>query len=763
MSPCYVAYRDLTINCRQATRMHFEPWMNFVQDLAILLAVAAGVNILLGRFRMPIFMGYLMAGVLVSSGYLFFSPIGTTDNLKLWSEIGIIFLLFTIGLEFSITDFVKIGTGPIKTGLFETLSTLTLLTLGFLSLKLNWSVAISLAACFTISSTAIIMKSFQEYNLKGVRFVKHVFGILVFEDIAVILLLLVLPTIAVSNQFSGSILVEKSLFIISFLFFSLILGLSIIPRLQKPLTHLNTEGLLIFASGLALLTASASQAAGLSFGLGAFIAGSLLAQIPKREKIMEAITPIRNLFMAIFFVATGMLLKLDGFAHALLPAIALSTAVILIKFFVVTIGSLLSRESLKNSIRSGITMTAMGEFTLLTAQIALGLKLINAEHFQVIVMSVFLNITFFVFTFRKSEQLAVWIEAHLPQSLTATIEAYRQPSASIHLSSIELFKQYYLNHFVLNSVVVVIITFITQKILDLSQWTGLFKSLLILTSLLVSLPLFWGLVFFKPKLNSQEQELLGERLERYQGVFLIARSIFAVTLFIYTSQWLMGIGSSLILLAATITALFLMRRELGKLHHFIAKKTKESMHFTEKYDPQKDKPKSLWDAQVSELTLSANSSFAGMTLFESQLRDQYNVLVTAIDRGNRRIYAPARYTRLFPSDRIFVVGTEEDILKVRHLIEASDTKLDSQDLQDTFGLESFDIPHDSLLNGQSIRDSFLRNEGGSLIIGIERQGTRLLNPDSATILKSGDRLWFAGEQKELLKKIKLLETQTLLT
>jgi monovalent cation:H+ antiporter-2, CPA2 family len=263
--------------------MHHEPWMIFIQDLAILLAVAAGVNILLGRFRLPIFIGYLFAGVLVSSGMGFFNPLSSSDNLKLWSEIGIIFLLFTIGLEFSIRDFFKLGASPVKTGLFETLGSFLLLLLVLKSWDLSWNSSLSLAACFTISSTAIIMKTFQEYNLKGVRFVKHVFGILVFEDIMIILMLLLLPTLAVSQLFSGSLLVEKIFLILSFLFFSVFIGFLILPRLNPLFKKLTSEGLLIFSTGLALIMASASHGAGLSFGIGAFITGSLLAQLPKRE------------------------------------------------------------------------------------------------------------------------------------------------------------------------------------------------------------------------------------------------------------------------------------------------------------------------------------------------------------------------------------------------------------------------------------------------------------------------------------------------
>jgi len=744
--------------------MHVEPWMTFLQDLAILLAVAACVNIILGRFRLPIFIGYLTAGIIASTGIGFFSPLTSTDNLKLWSEIGVIFLLFTIGLEFSVSDFFRLGSTPIKTGLFETLGSFVLISLILKSFGVTWSTGFALAACFTISSTAIIMKSFQEYNLKGARFVKHVFSILVFEDIAVILMLLLLPTFAVSRLFSGNILVEKFLLILSFLFFSIVLGFLILPRLGHILKRLNSEGLLIFSAGLALITATASHSAGLNYGIGAFIAGSLLAQLPKRETFLHTIEPIRNLFMAIFFVATGMLLKLEGFNYAILPALLLSSVVILIKFITVTLGSLLTRENLKNSVRSGLTMTSMGEFSLLTAQLSLSLSLLSPKHFQIVVISVFLNILFFTFAFRKYDAISNAIINFIPPSLQTALESYRQPSSSAHLSSWFLFKRFYLTSFLSNSMIISIIAFVAYKALQVITVTPIYKTFVIALSLLGTLPFFWGLIFYQPSSTNPDWSQSLDRLKRYQGVLFLFRLLSASTLFLFVGTLLIGWSSSLILFVAALAVLNLMRTEIGNTHRLVSK------IFLSNLSPSLDEStpgetpvatlikKTIWEAQVSELVVSPTSELTGKTLFEAQIREKFSVLVTAIDRGGRRIYGPARDERIYPGDRLFTVGAEEDILKLRPLVEMSDQNLNADDLYDSFALESFDIPEASVLIGQTIRESFLRNQGGSLIIGIERDGSRILNPDSQMALAGGDRLWIAGEQSELFKKIKSLDS-----
>jgi CPA2 family monovalent cation:H+ antiporter-2 len=739
--------------------MHLEPWMTFIQDLARLLAVAACVNLALGRFRLPIFIGYLLAGVLVSSGLGFFGPLKSTDNLKLWSEIGIIFLLFTIGLEFSISDFFKLGAKPIKTGVFETVGSFIIIGLVLKTFGLTLGTSLGLAACFTISSTAIIMKSFQEYNLKSANFVKQVFGILVFEDIAVILMLLILPTMTVSQLFSGNLLIEKFLLILSFLFFSLILGFLVLPLLNPLLKRLNSEGLLVFAAGLALITSSLSHRAGLSFGIGAFIAGSLLAQLPKREKFLHSIEPIRNLFMAIFFVATGMLLKLDGFFDSLLPALGLSLLVIITKFITVSIGSLLVGESFKNAIKSGLTMTAMGEFTLLTGQLSLNLNLLTPQNFQVVVISVFLNIVFFTVVFREYDRLAKQIERFMPQSLLSAIASYRQPSGSVHLSSWYLFKRFYLNTFGWNALIIAILAFVTQKWIQLFATSTFHKTIGVMLGLIFTLPFFWGLIFYQPSPKNPEWNLSLDRLKRYQGVFFLLRTLISAVLFLIVGNLLLGWTSSFILFLAVLIVLNLMKKEIGYVHRLVSKLflsnlSVTSMEITQVADTIKQ---SIWEAQVSEFVVSPSSCLIGMSLQEAQIREKYNVLITAIDRGGRRIYGPARYERIYPGDRLFVFGTEEDILNFRSLIEVEDQNLTPDDCYDSFAVESFDIPDSSTLVSQTIRDSFLRNQGGTLIIGIEREGNRILNPDGQMQLSSGDRIWMAGERNELTKKIKELE------
>jgi len=282
---------------------------------------------------------------------------------------------------------------------------------------------------------------------------------------------------------------------------------------------------------------------------------------------------------------------------------------------------------------------------------------------------------------------------------------------------------------------------------------------------MVTLPFLWGLVFFQPSKNNSDFIRYADRLKRYQGVFLLFRTLMAAVLFLIVGNLLIGWISSLILFVIVLTVLHIMKQEIGYAHKILSRLFSKNLMLNEhqtNYPNQLSETikKTIWEAHVSELIVSPNSSLVGMSLMDAQIREKYNVLITAIDRGGKRIYGPARFERFYPGDRLFAIGSEEDILRFKAIIEVSDQDLTSTDLYDTFALESFDIPENSLFLGQSIRESPLRNEGGSLIIAIERGNSRILYPSGDLMLLAGDRVWLAGDQGELNKKLKILENST---
>lgn len=753
--------------------------MSFIFDLSLILLVAGLAQIVFaGNTHIPIFLRYLLAGAVVKEIVEPWLPLTSFEHLHTWSEIGIIFLLFSIGLEFSIKDFFHLGTTPIKVGLFETLGTQAIIMSLLQASPLRFSNTLAMALTFTISSTAIIAKSFNESEHKKRKFVTHALSILVFEDIAVIFILLILPALAASQNLSGWALLEKLLLIVSFIFVSVVLGLIALPRLEKILKHLKNEAMLIFTLGFALFFSSLSQLTGLSHGLGAFLAGSLLASLPKHKELVQLTSPIKNLFLAIFFVSTGMLFKWPK-AHALLPALGLTLVVMLTKFFVVSFGLLLNREKLGTSIKTGLAMTAMGEFSILIANRVLELNLISETLFQVLILSIFLNIILYTFLLPRFTLISEKILAKIPKRLYELIDQYRSPSAAIHKGPLTFFSQYYLKNFLLHTLIILSVTLLSKKLLLLFGHTPWERRLIILISLIISLPFFWAMVFYRPKMKEDVAKNFMEKLPVYQNLIFLLRIGLALFIFLATGGYLLGSKDTVILLLASGVALWVLRKELAIIYSKIEKSffdeafqlssrdVVEASALSQNISPQRPpsnineswRKNSIWDAEMLELKLPDSSPWVGHSLGELAWGEKFGVLLAAISRHGKRILGPSRFERLFPGDILYLIGSEEDLnnfLDHFHKEAGSASNTDEVSPQD-LSLESYDIPQGSPLINQSIRQSNLRNEGGSLVIGIERKGERVFIPDPNFPLKEGDRVWLAGDKAAIRQKIRLLE------
>jgi CPA2 family monovalent cation:H+ antiporter-2 len=764
--------------------------MSFVLDLAIILFIAGVVNVFLSRrFQTPIFISYLLAGAVVGQVLNRYLPISQPEHLQTWSEIGIIFLLFSIGMEFSLKNFLALGTRPLKLGLMETTGTALILLSVFQVLPISASSTLAMAMTFTISSTAIIAKSLSESSEhRGRKFVTNVISTLIFEDIAVIFILLLLPTVAASRGLSGWTLAEKILLILSFIFISLLVGFVLLPRLEKVLKGLKTEGLVIFVLGFGLFYSSLSHSMGLSHGLGAFLAGSLLASLPRHGELVKWIEPIKSLFLAIFFVSTGMLFEWPSM-QALLPAFGLAALVMLAKFLTVTGASLLNKERLGTSVKSGLAMMAMGEFSLLIAQLSLQLNLISEEVFQVLILSIFFNVLIYTFVFKRLTPLTQTLMKWVPASLFDIFDRYRAPTAAVHQGPWTFFSRFYLKHFAFHTIAVLVLTFLNKKALAVWGQSPWQKRSIVILGLMLSLPFFWALIFYRPKISKSAAKEFKDLFPIYQNLVFFLRIFLSVLLFIATGGYLLGTKDSLVLLLASSIVMLLMRKELGRIHLRMERaffqewmsfgdlegatgQDAETMVDSNPITSGPSTPSGTlahnirsrlkgqdWDAELTEATVSPWSPVIGKTLEELGFREKYNVLIAAIDREGKRILGPSRKDVIYPGDRLFLIGAEDDICKLLPLVQAdTEDKTERQPLElSQFCLESYDIPHHSSLVGTRIRDSQLRNEGGSLIIGIEREGQRILNPDSNMILHEGDRLWLAGERETVQNKMLDLE------
>lgn len=392
---------------------HLPP---LILDLCLILGVAAIVTLIFKKLHQPLVLGYVVAGLLVGQNTSLLPSVSDMENIHTWSEIGVIFLLFALGLEFSFRKLTKVGGTAGITAIVEASS---MLAIGYFTGRaMGWSTmdSLFLGGIVSVSSTTIIMRTFEELGLKTQGFAVLVFGVLVVEDLVAILVMVLLSTLAVSQQLSGGDL----LFALGKLAFFLVLwfvgGILVIPTfLNKAKKLMNDEMLLVVSIALCLVMVYLATEAGFSSALGAFIMGSLLAETVMAEKIEHLVKPVKDLFGAVFFVSVGMLIDPKTLAEHWAPVLLITVVIIAGKLTATFAGALLAGQSVKRSIQAGMSLTQIGEFSFIIAALGLSLK-VTSSYLYPIAVAVSAVTTFTTpYVIKASPRFAEWIEGQLPR------------------------------------------------------------------------------------------------------------------------------------------------------------------------------------------------------------------------------------------------------------------------------------------------------------------------------------------------------------
>ncbi len=366
-----------------------------IADLALILICAGVMTLLFKSLKQPIVLGYIVAGFLASPNMPYMPSVTDGHGIHIWSEIGVIFLLFSLGLEFSFKKILKMGAAPIIAALAIILA---MMYVGACTGELfGWSQmdCIYLGGMLAMSSTTIIFKAFDDMGLRKERFAGLVLSVLIIEDILAIVLMVMLSTLAVSKEFEGSQMLNSILTLGLYLVLWFTVGLYFIPmalRKLKPL--MNEETLLITALALCFGMVVAASAAGFSAAFGAFVMGSILAETVEAETIEHLVAPVKNLFGAIFFVSVGMMVDVALIIEYIIPIVSIIAAVILGQTILSTCGFLLSGQSLKTSMQCSFSLTQIGEFAFILATLGTSLGVTSDFLYPIVVaVSVFTTFT----------------------------------------------------------------------------------------------------------------------------------------------------------------------------------------------------------------------------------------------------------------------------------------------------------------------------------------------------------------------------------
>lgn len=728
-----------------------------IKDLALILGAAGIITIFFKKIKQPVVLGYIIAGLLVGPNFKLFPTIGDIHGIKIWAEIGVVFLLFALGLEFSFKKLVKVGGSAAVTGIIELTC---MIALGYsMGQLLGWSNMDSmfLGGIIAISSTTIIFRAFDELGLKTQQFSGLVVGVLIIEDLVAVLLMVLLSTVAVSQQFEGTQMILSIGKLLFFLCLWFLMGIFLLPTFFKKVSKwLSSETLLVLSLALCLGMVVLADQVGFSAALGAFIMGSILAETTQAHKIEHLITSVKDLFGAIFFVSVGMLIDPAILVEYAFPVLMLTLAVILGKTIFVSTGALFSGRPLKQAVQAGTSMSQIGEFSFIIATLGVTLN-VTSSYLYPIAVGVSVITTFSTpYMIKFSEPLYQFLKRTLPAKWITALEKYSSSSQIIESeSNWKRLLHFYIQIIILNGVITIALSLLVAYFLEpfLLQYIKdplTVKIICAVLGLIAMAPFIWALTVKKMSKSAYAALWLDRKYSHGPLVMLeIARNVIAVLLVGFLlrqlfSFWIAVAGTLVVMVVIGV----LFRQRLQKFYQRLEDRFLENLHEKELLEQNKKQSHlSPWDAHLTHYTISPHAGFIGTTLEELRWRETYGINIAFIERGNKVLFAPARSEKIFPFDTIGVIGTDQQMLEFGKImipfVEEADTE------KELVELEKIVVDEHTRLKGLTIRESGIREKTDGLVVGIERKGERILNPSSFTQLEWDDIVWIVGNRKKI--------------
>jgi len=734
--------------------MHIPSIFN---DLALILIVAVVTTLIFKWLKQPVVLGYIVAGIITGPHILDFITVDSTDNIKLWGEFGVVFLLFALGLEFNLKKLHKVG----GTGAITVLSELVIMfSAGFLAgYFMGWKTmdSIFLGSMITISSTTIVIKAFDELGFRKHKFSNVVFGVLIVEDVVAVLQLVVLSTIVIGAGFSGEQLMSTFSTLLMFIVFFFILGIYIIPGFLKMTRKIiSEENLLLIATGLCFGMVVLTDKFGYSSALGAFLMGVILAETLESEKIHHLISPLKHLFVAVFFVSVGMLVNFSVIASNIFPILIITMLVLFVKTFSATLGVFISGQSLKTAIQSGLSLGQIGEFSFIIATLGLNAGVIDAMLYPIIV-SVSVITTFITpYSTKIAEPLYESIYKILPLRWKNAVE--RQPKEHKPQSLYKIYITKSIVKYIFSTLIYVtllsFIIFLSIYVLEpfIERFMSLYWSQIISFSvaLLAMFPVLWVLIAEKLSFRDSFRKIWRKNtIDKIILVSLILLRILIITFFIaflviYYFHFKIGI----VTMVVVILTLFIILSQ-KQINNYFKIEERFFQNMNQKPSiPELSIPEDLSkNLRTETLTVSDCSEVVGKTLAELNCCEQYGVNVISIIHGLSRFDLPSGEDHLFPHDKLVVIGEEEQLSAFKDIIEKEDDFPLKQTKMNLYHVSL--SPHSSLI-GKTKEEIGFRKKYNCILICISRKQKYLMNPSGSTVLEEDDMLWLIGEKEVIL-------------
>lgn len=753
---------------------HLAP---LIGDLAFILVLAGFVTILCKKFHQPLVLGYILVGFCASPHFYLLPDVVDTANITVWSDIGVIFILFSLGLDFNFAKIKSVGgTALIAAG--TELAGIAFLGY-FCGRLLDWSPLDSLltGGMLTMSSTAVVSKTFAELGLLKKRFTQFAFGILVLEDISGIIMMVLLSTIAAAGAaISGSELLTSIGQLAFFLIICFVVGIFFLPTFfRKVGKYLTSETLLIFSLGLCLCMVVLATKMGFSSALGAFLMGSLLSGTRFTETTKKLLSPVKDLFSAVFFVSVGMMVDPALIVQYALPIAALTVTLILGKTVFTSLGVLLAGKDLQTALYCGFSLTQLGEIVFIVAALGASLQVTSAFLYPVFVTVSVISIFLTPLLLRSVAQVHAFLLRVLPQRLLGWLPQPDDVAVSDEQRSAwrELLQSYF-TRLTVFCVILGFLLYLGQTVL-LPYCQRFFEdyaaNLLAAALLLLCMGPFLMAVMFQRVAHTDLLASLWfqKRTNRLPIVLLLFLKITVGLFFLLAvCTTILGLHQLLAFAAACVIAKFiysseyLVERYLQIEAQFLINLNAKTLAARTSTDPLQWLDEQL---HVRRYRVATNSLASGSTLKELNLHRRYNVFVLEIQNGSQTLSIPDGTASIYAGSQLLLTGTPLQLQNFEQASLAQDLQIvplaagSQQTLrqflaappQDTGTYFCYAMPIDKqspLCNSTLKKSSYLSNVN-CLALGLERGSYTYLNPDASFVFRKDDILWIIGTQTML--------------
>jgi CPA2 family monovalent cation:H+ antiporter-2 len=743
---------------------------NLIKDLALILIVAGVVTLIFKKLKQPLVLGYIMAGFLVSPHMPYTMSVIDKGDIQTWADIGVIFLLFSLGLDFSFKKILKMGMAPVVAAITIIFSMMVLgICVGH---AFGWGRmdCIFLGGMLAMSSTTIIYKAFDDMGLRQQRFAGIVMSVLILEDVLAIVMMVMLSAIASGSNPDGGKMLGSVFKIGFFLILWFVIGIFLIPPfLRKTRKLMNDETMVIVSLGLCCMMAVISSAVGFSSAFGAFVMGSILAETIEADKIIRLVEPVKNLFGAVFFVSVGMLVEPDVLVKYAIPIVCLVLTILIGQSIFGTMGFMLGGQPLKNAMKCGFSMAQIGEFAFIIASLGLSLGVIGHFLYPVVVAVSVITTFLTPYMIRFSGPCYTHLEHRLPKKWIRRLNhmGTAHQSTDTELNNWRsLLRQMLIETVIYSTLSAAVIALMFSFFLPfirhiLPHWwaNGVCG---VLTVSMIS-PFLRAIIMKKNHSEEAKSLWTQSHLNRLPLIFtVLVRIGIAAGFVFYICNYLSRFTNALMISIAVVAiTIMLLSRRLKHRSIMLERLFVQNLRSREIEDRVNGKKRPLFeghlldrDIHISDFELPEDSKWTGKTLRELQFRNRFGVHVSSILRGRQRINIPNGDNIVFPGDKMQVIGNDDQLRAFGLAMKGEQVPEDPEIEKREMKLRQLTLNADNPFIGKTLKESGIRDKYNCMVVGVEEGQENLTLIDPSRQFELGDIIWVVGEESSLKELIK---------